>query len=312
MSDSKKAFPQAGNSSIPTFNPLDIRIEGGLLIKDVRERGPLDTEAPADMLALTRAKLTADLDPTWPQSIDAEGLLQPIRVYKATDGVPTVVFGRHRLRAIRLVNTWRKERGEPPMQARAEVLARPDVAKIERAVFAENFQRFDITAVERNEAILYLAKRDVAPADIAKSVRVSEGHIKTVIAFYDKAHPKVAAALDANKLTMQAALKISRLPEDKQPEALATTLEAASSAGAARAGSKNADAAKARTEGRALSESPSKRELRAVMAAAAEKDDDWSAGLSAGLALALDDSPPARAVAVLRDVRKKRAKAKSS
>jgi ParB-like chromosome segregation protein Spo0J len=205
---------------------MQIKIENIIVPEGHR---PVDPEKVAGMAA----------------SIKVVGLLSPIGVRRRGDAPVELVFGGHRLAACASLGMETIEAiavdGLGWDQGRREDTDINDFVKM--AEITENLHRSDLTTQQRNEqiaewvALFEKRKADIgdvrqypaskpgrkpsaAIADVAKASGIGVKTIKEAVAA-SKVSPAVKAAADAAELTSKQRLKISRLPECEQLDAVA-------------------------------------------------------------------------------------------
>ncbi len=215
--NNRRAFDFA-RGNLWSVDPMELCIVGG---KDLPtdEHGPLDTDhGPEHDLYDERVReaLTAE----FVNSIDAHGVDTPILIVKLDD-VATVIAGRKRVRAARIVNARRKKRGEPPIKIDCK-LKRTSGAGLLAAMITENEARTDDGLLTKIEKLKRLMSRGVSPEDAAIHFSVGVATVKGWLAFEDNATAETKAAARAGRLSASAAAELTKISDpEKQREKLA-------------------------------------------------------------------------------------------
>lgn len=206
----------------------DLCIVGGATMLPEAERGPLDTNEDRSHL-LHDDRLRDPLEESFVRNVDTLGILETIVIAKMGD-VAVVVEGRTRVRAARVVNARRANRGEPLLKVPC-IIRRANETDLLAVMISGNEQRRDEDVGGKIEKLKRLMNRGVTVEDAAMYFKVSEGVIESWLRFDDLAISTVKAAVDAGKLALSAGIQIAALKSPaKQEQALSELTAAASSA----------------------------------------------------------------------------------
>jgi ParB family chromosome partitioning protein len=234
--NNRRAFDFA-RGNLWSIDPDDLRIIGGKCLP-ADERGPLDTDdGPSHDLYDER--VAEPLTEEFINSIDAHGVDTPVLIVKLDDEA-TVIAGRKRVRAARVVNARRKKRGEPPIKIDCK-LKRVSGSGLLAAMITENEARTNDGFLTKLEKLKRLMNRGVSPEDAAIHFSTSVSTIKGMLAFEDNATAETKAAVRANRLSASAAAELAKIADpDKQRERLSQVIGSGEkvSARAARAASR--------------------------------------------------------------------------
>ncbi len=146
-------------------------------------------------------------------SIEAEGLLQPMRV--RADG--TIIAGERRKRAIDLL--IKEKRVPASFEASCIILSGTSADEDQMAALIENLQRVDLTPLEEAKGYYALLGLDVRQADIAKRVGRSSAHVSKRLSLLTLEDP-VQEALTSGKITLEKALGLTGIKDPKKQVAL--------------------------------------------------------------------------------------------
>ena len=236
--NNRRAFDFA-RGNLWSIDPLELCVVGGKILP-ADERGPLDTD-DGDGHDLYDERVAEPLTEEFVNSIDAHGVDTPILIVKLGD-VATVIAGRKRVRAARIVNLRRKKRGEPPIKIDCK-LKRTSGSGLLAAMITENEARTNDGLLTKIEKLKRLMSRGVSPEDAAIHFSVSASTVKGWLAFEDNATTETKAAARAGKLSASAAAELTKITNpEKQREKLAQMIGTGEkvSARAARAASRTA------------------------------------------------------------------------
>jgi ParB-like chromosome segregation protein Spo0J len=286
--NNRRAFDFA-RGNLWSIDPMDLCIIGGKCLP-ADERGPLDTDDGPDH-DLYDERVSEPLTEEFVNNIDAHGVDTPILIVKLGD-VATVIAGRKRARAARIVNIRRKKRGEPPIKIDCK-LKRTSGSGLLAAMITENEARTDDGLLTKIEKLKRLMSRGVSPEDAAIHFNTSVGTVRGWLAFEDNATAETKAAARAGRLSASAAAELAKIGEpDKQREKLTSMLSSGSkvSARAARTASRVA-----RGKGAGVSDKTTQKKLLSVVQATShpkisEKGAAWWEGAEAMLKLVLGDA----------------------
>lgn len=217
----KKAFPEAGHTSIAVMFPDEVGLVGGAdHIADKRQRGPLDTKKPDKKDHLYRPnRLTNEFKPGFVESIDMHGVMQAIRVTKREE-VPLVEYGQHRVRAARISNYLRRAEcsllnsksdrevdeacvaaGKPLRRLKCDSKHEPSVGNSIGRILAENHMRHDDdieTSIELIKQLLDETENNYPM--VGRAIGVDEQTIRHLLRFDEHATPETKAAFRADRL----------------------------------------------------------------------------------------------------------------
>lgn len=221
---SKKAFDLSRNS-IYVANPDELRIVGGKSLLSGIERGPLDTDDNESHPLWDGDRLTETLSEEFIANIDAYGVIVPIVIAK-DDETPTVVAGRSRVRAARIVNARRAKRGEPPITIECK-MRRTDGIGLMGAMIAENEARRNDEVLAKMAKAKRMLSRGVGEPDVAATFAVSVETLKGWLAFEDNATAETKKAVSQGRVSATAAAELARVKDpEKQSVALTSLLTA--------------------------------------------------------------------------------------
>ena len=133
-----KTFEHASRADAQSVNPLYLCIVGGLALPE-NERGPLDTEVTPNS-PFHAHDLLRPLDPRDVDDVFEQGVIAPIEVVRVND-IPTVNWGRGRVRKARLANIRRQSEGLPPIEVKFVVVRISNGLQLIKRAHAENLRR---------------------------------------------------------------------------------------------------------------------------------------------------------------------------
>lgn len=201
-----------------SIDPQELCIIGGAILPDA-ERGPLDTDDGKEH-ELFDERLGDMLTEEFVNSIDAHGVDTPVLIVKLND-TATVVAGRKRVRAARIVNIRRKKRGEPLLKVDCK-LKRTSGAGLLAAMITENEARTDDGLLTKIDKLKRLLVRGVSEEDAAIHFNVGVPTIKGWLAFEDNATAATKEAARKGRLAASAAAELAKITDpDKQNQKLA-------------------------------------------------------------------------------------------
>jgi ParB-like chromosome segregation protein Spo0J len=285
--NNRRAFDFA-RGNLWSIDPMEICIVGGKRLP-VDEQGPLDTDHGLEH-DLYDERLDEALTEEFVNNVDAHGVDTPIIIAKIDD-VATVVAGRKRVRAARLVNLRRKKKGEPLLKIDAK-LKRVAGAGALGAMIRENEGRTDDGILTKIEKLKRLMNRGVSIEDAAIDFNVKLATVKGWLAFEDCATAETKTAARDGRLSASAAAELARIVDpDKQREKLVGMLSSGgkASTSAARAASKIA-----RGKAAGVADKKTQKKLLHVVQASShpnvsEKTAAWWDGAEAMLRLVIGD-----------------------
>jgi ParB family chromosome partitioning protein len=148
-------------------------------------------------------------------SIKERGVLEPILVRPALEGVFQIIFGARRFRASKMA-------GKADMPATVKEFSDGDILVIQ---LDENDGREDLTPLERAEAYATLAATGLSPAEIAAKLKKRTPDVAAILVLASAAK-KVKAALSAGVIDEKYARLIAKIPDHRlQEEALGRIVE---------------------------------------------------------------------------------------
>ncbi len=287
-SKNKRSF-NFGRNTLWSIDPYELRIVGGKALPP-EERGPLDTD-DGDEADLHDSRLLVPLTAEYVNNIDAFGVDTPILIAKI-DGVPTVIVGRSRVRAARIVNKRRKSRGEPLVKIDCKI-KRGDGKTLLAAMISENEARRDDDVPTKIAKLKRLMNRGISAEDAGIIFNVGQQTIKGWLAFDDNAITETKKAVSAGRLSQTAAATLARVKDPaEQKKALDEMLstEGRSSTRAARVAAKQVDRGKIVG---VTDKKTQRRLLEAVQSTphpnASEKTSAWWQGVEDALQLIVGD-----------------------
>ncbi|WP_250483280.1 ParB/RepB/Spo0J family partition protein [Caballeronia sp. GaOx3] len=151
------------------------------------------------------------------RNIDFQGVLQPISVVKNTEtGETEVAVGRQRTKAARLVNEWRRARGEQAIQIPAQVY-RGERRTALTAIIAENELREADTPLGRAEKMRRVMAFGFSDAEVATVFGCSVSTVRSTIALLECC-ADVRRAVESARINVTHARQLSKLSPDAQRE----------------------------------------------------------------------------------------------
>ena len=217
MTANRRAFDFA-RGNLWSIDPNDLCIIGGACLP-ASERGPLDTDDGLEH-DLYDERVSEALTEEFVNNVDAHGVDTPVLIVKLGD-VATVIAGRKRVRAARVVNARRKKAGEPPIKVDCK-LKRATGSGLLAAMITENEARTDDGLLTKIEKLKRLLNRGVSVEDAAVHFSVSVATVKGWLAFEDHATAETKAAARGGRLSASAAAELTKIADpDKQREKLA-------------------------------------------------------------------------------------------
>jgi ParB family chromosome partitioning protein len=212
----KQAFDFARNS-MWSVDPDDLCIVGGkCLPKD--EQGPNDTDEDEEN-SLYDVRLHEPLSLEFINNIYAVGVDTPIIIAKLDD-LATVVVGRSRVRAARLANKRRIEKGEPLIKVDCKMKRDTDIGLM-GTMISENEARRDDAVMTKIGKLKRFMNKGVSLEDAAIRFNVTLATVKTWLSFDDNALAATKKAVEHGKVSVSAAMTLARIKEpEKQKEAL--------------------------------------------------------------------------------------------
>lgn len=310
MSTTKKAFDFA-RDSVYKADPLDLVLIGGRGVLPDDQLGPLDTEKDESHV-LWDPRLYDTMTEEMVRNVDAYGVIVPIVIAKLEDQA-VVVDGRQRVRAARLANIRRRERGEPIIKV-ACTMRRADDTALMGAMVVANEVRHDDDPATKIYKLKRLMARGVALEDAAITFGVSAKIAEAWLRFDDTAIAEVKAAVTSGRIALSAGIELSRLKDpEKQALGLSSSLSTTPEGG--RVTTRTARNAAKRLVDPNAAIAPGRGLVAKILAAAQEKQHPkntgektlaWWQGVEDALMYVLDGKPDNTAgtqrIAELRDL----------
>jgi ParB family chromosome partitioning protein len=164
------------------------------------------------------ARVTREVQPELVSAVAEFGVLKPVIVSKEdVTGDYLVVDGRQRVRAARLANEKRAEKGADPIEV-PFIVREGDVASLLAVAAAANVN-MEETMLDRALRVDHMIKQGMKRSAIATSFGVSEMAISNWLKLL-KVDNQVLSALAQGAIGATTALKFAALPADKQVSAL--------------------------------------------------------------------------------------------
>lgn len=209
-SDSKKLYGAAGRADLLYFDPEDLMVV-------------TDTSHP-----LWDERVTMPVEERLVASIMKVGVLEPVIVRRngaRSDGTPVVevIDGRQRVRAARVANHRLSEQGADPIRVPAVTRRGQDADMFGITITANEIRRADTPLVRAKKLQRYLdGGRSLEEA--AVTFGASIGTLKNHLAILE-CHDDVLKALEAGRIGVMHAKKLSGFPREEQPAELAKLFE---------------------------------------------------------------------------------------
>jgi len=224
----KQAVDAPRGATTFKFDPSDLRIIG--LDTDDGEEHPLWDPTASEPVSEAFAR-----------ELDENGQLEPVLFARAGEGEADVVAGRRRVKGIRLVNMWRKDRPSDGSQGPSEpmvvtaILHDGDAKALARAVASENANRKDHSLLEKAASVKRLIEQfGVTLEEAATTFGTTSQTVKNRLALLNTCKV-VQQAIVKGEINVTSAVKLAGLSKEDQLSALETLKkEGATSAVAAR------------------------------------------------------------------------------
>lgn len=204
---SKDVYGAEGQSNLLTFDPDKL-----VLVTD--ESSPLYDP-----------RVHLPVDEAMARNIDFQGVIEPIGISKNPEtGETEVVFGRQRVKAARLANQWRHDRGVPPRLIPGVVWhgERKDALD---AIVGENEARTADTPLGRAEKMRRHLALGKGEDQIAVIYNCSVATVRDTLALLDS--PKVVQnAVESGQITLTHAKALAKLPVAEQRTKVAELVQA--------------------------------------------------------------------------------------
>jgi ParB/RepB/Spo0J family partition protein len=170
-------------------------------------------------------------------SIVKRGLLQPLLVKECKEDGKTfydVVDGEGRYLAIAKI----RETEPRAMDYVPALLYRGNSEDAAFSRFVANNDRDGHSPIEQADFIITMRNKKLPVTEIASKAHITESYAYSLITVMEKCHPEVLKALRQDRITFNSALKLSKMPEKKQPDELKNYFEAREKGGV-KAGSRS-------------------------------------------------------------------------
>ncbi|WP_246795658.1 ParB/RepB/Spo0J family partition protein [Burkholderia perseverans] len=155
------------------------------------------------------------VDEAMAHSIDYLGVQQPIVISKNPEtGETEVVVGRQRVKAARLANVWRKQRGAPPRKISAIVFQGKRETAIETIV-AENEQRQADSPLGRAEKMRQVLSLGRSEGHVAMIFNCSVATVRSSLALLECC-AETQRAVESGKVPLTHASKLATMKPDQQ------------------------------------------------------------------------------------------------
>ena len=145
-------------------------------------------------------------------SIQSEGLLQPITIRPMPDGRVEVVAGERRWRAHKILANDRRI-GEFSTIS-CNIVEMTDLQR-DVAAIVENLQRAGITPLEESDAIFKLLCKGMTPTEIGQRLGLSDLKVKWRLSLQNLA-PEIRHLFATGNIEQQSANEIARLPDHRE------------------------------------------------------------------------------------------------
>ncbi|CAM2175516.1 ParB family transcriptional regulator, chromosome partitioning protein [Burkholderia latens] len=155
------------------------------------------------------------VDEMMARNIDYQGITTSIVISKNPEtGDVEVVAGRQRVKACRLANVWRKERGVPPRQVPAVVYKGKREHALD-AIVSENEHRRADTPLGRAEKMRQLMALGRGEDQVAMIFGCKAATVRSTLALLECC-AEVQKAVDTGKVPVTHATKLARMKPDDQ------------------------------------------------------------------------------------------------
>lgn len=308
----KKAFDLARDSVYVADPTTELCLIGAKLFPLTSyEKGPLDTNHDAKH-ALFDERLGLPLDSHLVANINAYGVMVPIIIAKI-EGLAVVVDGRQRVRAARVVNAMREERGEPPLKIKC-VVRRSSDAGLLGAMIVTNEARVDDEVDTKIAKLKRYMERGVSLEDAAITFGKSAATLKAWLEYDDNAIASVKKAVDSGRVSQSAVAHIAKLKDPAAQQQALDKLLAAAPVGGGKISRRDAKlAAKSiASGGKEVHDASDKRTQKKLLAAvqetkhptnASQQTLAWWQGVEHALALVIGEDTDKRLTDLLAKVR---------
>lgn len=195
--NTKDVYGAAGTTSLLTFDPAQL-----VLVTD--QQSPLYDE-----------RVHLPVDEALARNIDYQGVLEPVAVMKNPEtGATEVVYGRQRVKAARLVNQWRHDRGVAPLMVPGIIYKGKRQDALD-AIASENEVRQADSPLGRAEKMRRHQARGYGDDQIAVIYGCSVATVRATLALLDSP-AVVREAVEAGQITVTHARQLGSLPPEEQ------------------------------------------------------------------------------------------------
>lgn len=211
-----KTFDGASRADAQSISPMKLRIVGGLALPE-DERGPLDT-APDPNSPFHAHDLLRPLDPHDVDDVYDQGVIAPIEVVRVSN-IPTVNWGRGRVRKARLANIRRAANGLPLIEIKFIVVRiSNDLQQLKRA-HAENLRRKTFNLLDQIALAKQLLLHGASEEAAAREIGIPFTKFKQVLAFEDHATPTMKLALQQGRVSPSAGFVLAGITDPAEQDA---------------------------------------------------------------------------------------------
>lgn len=177
----------------------------------------LDTEdGPEHILFDRRVKHLVKVELA--KAIDSQGVLNPVIVRKNGD-VAEIIAGRNRVKAARLANTWRQERGDEPLLVPVIIRRCRTDADLLEILISENELRDEDDAMNRATKAQKLLDLGRTLEEVGRCFGVEAQTISRWLKLLD-CDTSVQAAVESGEIKASVAIELARLTREEQADAL--------------------------------------------------------------------------------------------
>ncbi|MEQ4618467.1 MAG: ParB/RepB/Spo0J family partition protein [Corticimicrobacter sp.] len=201
------AYGAAGKTNVLLFDPDTLT-----LVTD--EASPLYDE-----------RVHLPVDEALARNIDYQGVLEPVAISKNPEtGNTEVVFGRQRVKAARLANQWRRERGVEPLRIQGVVYQGKRQNALD-AIASENEARTADSPLGRAEKMRRHLAMGRDEEQLAVIYACSIQTVRNTLALLDCTQA-VQQAVEAGQIGVTQAKALGALPPEDQREKVQQLIEA--------------------------------------------------------------------------------------
>jgi ParB family transcriptional regulator, chromosome partitioning protein len=157
------------------------------------------------------------VDEAMARNIDFQGIVMPVEISKNPEtGETEIVMGRQRVKACRLANEWRRDRGAPLRQVPAVVYKGKREHALD-AIVSENEHRRADTPLGRAEKMRQSMALGRGEEQVAMIFNCTVAVVRSTLALLECC-TDVQKAVDSGKVLVTHAVKLARLNPDAQRE----------------------------------------------------------------------------------------------